>query len=360
MANFRDGRSWSLARRRALARLLIVLPALFGLPACATDYNRQAEVRTFVAKMVRERGFTAEEVRATIAAAHFQQAIVDTMSQPAERTLSWKDYRKIFLTPARVEQGVAFWDANTAALARAQATYGVPPEIVVAIIGVETSYGRNVGNYRVLDALVTLAFDYPPRGPFFRGELEQYLLLAREQHLEPTALVGSYAGAMGLAQFIPSSYRSFAVDFDSDGAKDLWRNPTDAIGSVGNYFRAHEWRTGQAVVMQLPAPGPALDAVAGNDPEPKQRFSDLVGKAFTGGAISADEAVALFRFDGDNGVEYWLGLHNFYVITRYNHSPMYALAVYQLAQAVNAARTEGARAGQTPAVAGPSVTGQAP
>ena len=336
--------------RGVLALLVIVLPTLFGMPACAADDNSRSEVRAFVAKMVHEHGFNSRALNATLRAAKRQQIVIDAISRPAEHVLTWKEYRRIFITKARIDQGVTFWNANAAALARAQTQYGVSPEMVVAIIGVETSYGRNTGTFRVLDALATLAFDYPPRAAFFKGELEQFLVLTQEQHIDPKSLLGSYAGAMGFAQFIPSSYRHFAVDFDSDGAKDLWRNPTDAIGSVANYFREHDWQAGKPVVMQLTAPAEALDTVAGTDPEPKQRFSELVGKAFTGGAISGDEPVALFKLEGESGVEYWLGMHNFYVITRYNHSPLYALAVFQLANALIAARETQAKAAQTEAV----------
>ena len=334
--------------------LLVVLPVLFGLPACAANDNNRAEVREFVAKLVRDDGFTSSEVKATLREAKYQQVIIDAISRPAERTLAWKAYRRIFVTPGRIAQGVAFWKSNEDALARVQSTYGVSPEIVVAIIGVETSYGRNTGSFQVLDALTTLAFDYPPRAPFFRDELEQYLLLTRDARIDPRTLKGSYAGAMGFPQFMPSSYRKFAVDFDGDGAKDLWRNPTDAIGSVANYFRGYDWLPGKPVAIQVIPAGAALDSLAGTDPEPKRRFSEVVGSVApagadgvsgvsggeAGSAVPGDELVAILKFDADNGAEYWLGLHNFYVITRYNHSPMYAMAVFQLANALVAARSK--------------------
>ena len=177
-----------------------------------------------------------------------KQNILDAIARPAEKTKPWSEYRDVFLTDSRISEGVEFWRANAAALARAQQEYAVPPEIVVAIIGVETRYGRNAGTYRVLDALATLAFDYPPRSDFFRGELTEFLLLAREEGVDPRSLTGSYAGAMGYGQFIPSSFRNYAVDFDGDGKRNIWTNPHDAIGSVANYFGEHGWTADGHVV----------------------------------------------------------------------------------------------------------------
>jgi membrane-bound lytic murein transglycosylase B len=234
-----------------------------------------------------------------------------------------------------VTNGVAFWQEHQVALARAEKEYGVPPEIIVSIIGVETNYGRNTGNWYVMDALTTLAFDYPPRGPFFRSELVNYLILTREQKHNPAEFKGSYAGAMGYGQFMPSSYRNFAVDFDGDGFTDIWNNPTDAIGSVANYFKKHGWQKGAAVVV------PAKLTRARDQLLANESFNAVVPPAISiqdwkkagiapVAKVSNNMPAIAVEFDGVNGLEYWFGLQNFYTITRYNRSPMYAMAVYDL------------------------------
>ena len=227
------------------------------------------------------------------------------------------------------------------------------PEYIVAIIGVETRYGRISGGYRVLDALTTLAFDYPPRASFFRGELTQYLLLAREEGRDPLWFMGSYAGAMGYGQFIPSSYRAYAVDFDGDGLRDIWTNESDAIGSVANYFSRHGWARDKPVVVRVTVTDDAADAVANESLILKRTVAELVAlgvsippaeedSAEVG--LSADEKAGLYRMALEEGTEYWLGLHNFHVITRYNHSRLYALAVHQLSQEILSRRIQAAEA----------------
>ena len=293
-------------------------------------------IDAFVERMVKEHGFDADALRETLARARFRQDIIDKISHPAERTLNWTQYRRIFLTGKRIRGGVDFARRNREALQRAEAEYGVPPQIVTAIIGVETFYGRIAGKDRVLDALYTLAFHYPKRSRFFTGELEKFLLLAREEQLDPTVPKGSYAGAMGLGQFMPSSYLAYAVDFDGDGKRDIWNNETDAIGSVANYFARHGWKRDFPVT--LPASGvdkeKHADFLTGKlKPthtlaqlhEAGIRFDDLINDQLK---------AALIALKTDEGTEYWLGLDNFYVITRYNHSPMYAMAVYQLGEAI--------------------------
>ena len=262
--------------------------------------------RAFIDDMVEEEGFERGTVREWLAAARHQQSVIDRISAPAEKVLEWGEYRGIFLTESRIEQGGAFMERHADALRRAEAEFGVPPEIVTAIIGIETFYGRHKGNDRVLDALATLAFDYPPRADFFRSELRQYLLLAREQGFDPTKPMGSYAGAMGYGQFIASSYRHYAVDFDGDDTVDLFDNPTDAIGSVANYFHEHDWQRGQPVARRL----------SGSD-----------------GVNPVLPARLLVLKDG-NERRYWLAYHNFDVITRYNHSDLYAMAAWQLARSL--------------------------
>ncbi len=332
MAAMRHGRVRTGGRT---AGLLGAAMALLMLPACAASSDPQAQ---FVERMVTQHGFARREVEAVLADVRYQQSIIDAISRPAEKALPWRDYRKIFLTDTRIAQGVAFWRENETVLAQASERFKVEPQVIVAIIGVETSYGRNTGRYRVLDALGTLAFSYPPRSAFFTSELEHFLLLTREQSLDRRALLGSYAGAMGYGQFISSSYRNFAVDFSGDGRVDIIGNLQDAIGSVANYFQRHGWAAGQPVIVPVTAPAGAFAALVNSGTEPKDTLGELSSRALTAGALGPDEKVALFRFDGEQGEEYWAGLQNFHVITRYNRSPMYALAVWQLAQAVQAAR----------------------
>ncbi|OII56879.1 lytic murein transglycosylase B, partial [Pseudomonas putida] len=225
---------------------------LFGAVqlAHAGDYQGSPQVAQFVGEMSRDYGFAPEQLMGVFAEVQRKQSILDAISRPAERVKPWKDYRPMFITDARIARGVDFWRQHEAVLARAEQEYGVPAQYIVAIIGVETFFGRNTGNYRVIDALSTLGFDYPPRAEFFRKELREFLLLAREEQLDPLTLKGSYAGAMGLPQFMPSSFRNFAVDFDGDGHINIWNNPDDAIGSVASYFKRHGWVAGEGVVSR--------------------------------------------------------------------------------------------------------------
>jgi membrane-bound lytic murein transglycosylase B len=254
----------------------------------------------------------------------------------------WKDYRKIFLTQDRIQQGVQFWREHAVALARVEREIGVNPAVVVAIIGVETRFGRNTGSYRVLDALTTLAFDYPPRAPFFRDQLVQFFLLCRERGLSADQQKGSYAGAMGYGQFMPSSYRNFAIDFNGDTHVDILANPTDAIGSVANYLKGHGWVIRAPVAVRANVREPLGTDVLIGQSEPRTRLVDyrrqgvLPVPAATQPAFSDSTPAALLLFEGDDGNEYWLGFNNFYVITRYNRSQMYALAVMQLSEAIAA------------------------
>jgi len=320
--------------RAILACLLLSACA----PAPATDAILQrADVQQFVADVAQRNGIPPPEISAVLSQARISSQIIAAISRPAE-ALPWHRYRQIFLQPDRVRGGTQFWRENSAALERASGAYGVPVEILVAIIGVETRYGRNAGGYRVLDALATLAFDYPKRAPFFRGELEHFLLLTREQKLEPLELKGSYAGAMGMPQFIPSSFRNYAVDFDVDGRIDIWNGSADAIGSVANYFREHGWQSGGLVALPLPADVAPDAALLADGLEPGLTPGDLVAGGITSPLpIPADSKVKLLALELETGREHWLGFWNFYVITRYNHSVHYAMAVYQLAQEILAA-----------------------
>lgn len=317
-----------------------------GAPDAAADFATRPAVRDFIGQMVARHGFDADALERLFATARFRPEIIERISRPAERTLSWAQYRRIFLTDDRIEQGVTFWNAHAGTLARAQARYGVPAEYVVAILGVETRYGRHAGSFRVLDALSTLAFDYPPRGTFFRSELEQYLLLTREEQLDPVRQTGSYAGAMGYGQFIASSYRAYAVDFDDDGVRDILSDVDDAIGSVANYFAAHGWLAGGEVARRVQVrDAAAASPLANTGLEPRVDVARLRAAGITGlDGLAAQAPVTLWRLDGPDGVEWVAGLDDFRVITRYNHSELYALAVHDLAEAIRAAH--GAAAGQ--------------
>ena len=306
------------------------------------------DVQAFIREMVARHGFNAAQLRTTFARAHAQPSIIAAMSKPAEAK-PWYAYRAIFVNPKRIQGGVEFWRANAAALTEAERIYGVPPEIVVAIIGVETQYGGNMGKYRVLEALATLAFDYPRRAAYFRKELENFLLLARAEGIDPLAPRGSYAGAMGYGQFMPGSFQSFAVDFDGDGHRDLWRNPRDAIGSVANYFKKNGWRGGEPVATPARVEGSRYPALVSRQlGQPKDSVASLRAQGVVPlEPVSDAQSAMLLEFEDRDGPEYWLGFDNFYVITRYNRSQLYAMAAYQLSQAIGGQYARSADAGAT-------------
>ena len=327
----------NIASRFAVVLGLISL-ALHG--SAHADYTERADVQAYVDELVSVHGFEESELLELFSQAERKDRIIESISRPAERTLEWHEYRQIFVKEPRISQGVAFWAANEEILNAAEARYGVAPEYVVAIIGVETRYGRITGSYRVLDALMTLAFDYPPRAKFFRKELTEYLLLAREEDADPATFTGSYAGAMGYGQFIPSSYRAYAVDFDDDGARDIWANEADAIGSVANYFRRHGWQAGEPVAIQVNLADAGARSLATESLSLQSTVAELTAAGVDLGSAELDPAMAanLYRMMQPESADYWLGFENFYVITRYNHSRLYALAVHELSQAVLAAR----------------------
>lgn len=296
------------------------------------SYADRADVRAFVKELAAEESFKEHELLSVFRLAEFKPKIIAAISRPAEKTLTWSEYQDIFLTQGRTEGGVKFMHQNKEALIAAYEVYGVPPVIVTAIIGVETMYGRITGGYRVLDALATLSFDYPPRSKFFRQELKELILLAREERQMITELMGSYAGAMGLGQFIPSSYRRYAIDFDEDGSRDIWTNPTDAIGSVANYLHIHGWKKDEPITVEVEAADvPAR--VFNKSLKPSLTIAELRELGLPDPLmLGGDEMVSPMKLSGKKGSEYWLGLHNFYVITRYNHSKLYAMAVFQLSE----------------------------
>ena len=320
---------------------LLLLPALtvlmmFSAVTHGESYLSRAEVDAYIEELIQQHDFSRPELEEVLAAAERRQDIIDLMRRPAERRLNWHEYRKIFLDEQRIAGGVEFWQQNQETLERAEKEYGVAPEVIVAIIGVETRYGRVTGRHRVVDALMTLAFDYPPRASFFRKELTQFLLLAREEGKNPTSLTGSYAGAMGFGQFIPSSYRNYAVDFDRDGVRDIWQNRTDAIGSVANYFSRHGWRGAAQVTLpvQLKAETEQLLVIANQSLKPTHSVAEMAEMGVNVDGLDPEARVLLLRLLGGDKPEYWLGFDDFYVITRYNHSRLYAMAVYQLGQEI--------------------------
>lgn len=317
----------------------LLLSAGLGLStlACAATFDEQ-EVNRFIEDMVERHAFEDEYLQELFEAAELREDILEAISRPAEAK-PWYEYQPIFITRSRIQGGVEFWREHADVLERAEAEYGVPAEIIVAIIGVETRYGRHAGRYRVLDSLSTLAFAYPPRSEFFRSELEHYLLMTREESMDPRELLGSYAGAMGKPQFISSSFRSYAVDFDNDGRRDLWNNTADAIGSVANYFRRHGWRAGQPIVQPARLADDADEqALLSGGIKPRMTLAELQGAGVEPkGKAPEDIKGALFALETRSGDEYWVGWHNFYVISRYNHSKLYSMAVYQLSEAIKQA-----------------------
>ena len=293
------------------------------------------KVEAFVAEASKLSGRPPDDVRAWLAQARYQQSIINAITRPAE-SKPWKDYRPIFLTATRIAQGRAFYAQNRDELLKVQAATGVPAEIIVAIIGVETSYGRVTGTYRVLDALYTLGFYYPRREEFFRGELAQLFALANDEKLDLGSLKGSYAGAMGWGQFMPSSYRGYAKDGDGDGRRDLFGSLPDVFASVANYFVGYGWQAGQPVFVEARADD-GTAAFVPDDYTAKYSLDDLATRGYHAVDAAAPKLPAtLLTLEGAVGPEYWIGYQNFYVLTRYNRSPLYAMAVFQLARAIAA------------------------
>ena len=312
----------------------VVVLALVCQHSFAFDIERE-DVQSFIADVAERHDYDRDLLVAALREAKSQQSILDAISRPAEKTFNWARYRKIFLTDERIDAGATFWKENREALERISDETGVSKDVLVGIIGVETYFGRITGNYRVLDALSTLAFDYPPRSKFFTRELEQFLLLVREEGINAAEPTGSYAGAMGRPQFMPSSYRAYAVDSTDDGRRDIWSNWQDVIGSVANYFVRHGWQTGNEVV----APATLGDGFVGEPPKNTLKPADTVASLSGKGVLFATDMDSghpgqLLTLEGADGTEHWIGFHNFFVITRYNRSVMYALAVHQLGQEI--------------------------
>ncbi len=335
------GGSGSSMLRTARARLTAVSVALVPLLVCGPGaladshlLDPGTEIEPFVARMVENHGVPAHRTRALLSRARVLGPVLEAIRRPAERK-PWHEYRKIFVTEKRVGRGAGFWREHASVLKRAEERFGVPPEIIVAIIGVESFYGIHRGRFRVLDSLATLGFRYPRRSEFFLSELEAFLLLCDEEQLDAAGVEGSYAGAMGISQFISSSYRRYAIDFNDDGSRDLIRSPEDAIGSIANYLIAHGWRPGAAIAVRAEVEGDAFRAVVEQGMKPHASLASIRASGVRFATYAADEEqAALLEFETANGYEYWVGLTNFHAITRYNHSRLYALAVVQLARRI--------------------------
>ncbi|MDO7597286.1 MAG: lytic murein transglycosylase B [Pseudomonadota bacterium] len=317
-------------------KIVLLLSAfLFAGLAQADNEPDLPGLPDFLAEMQQKHGFNSDELAVSFAQVEVKDSILSAISRPAEKSKDWFEYRAIFITDSRIKGGIEFWQQHADDLARAEKKYGVPAEIIIAILGVETRYGGNVGSYRVIDALSTLAFQYPPRSPFFRSELEAFLLLTREENLSVLDPIGSYAGAMGLGQFMPSSYREYAIDFDGDGHRDIWTNPIDAIGSIANYLKRHGWVAGESITHPIYFSGKVADDLIDKGMKPSLTRQTLAAAGVSlRGVPEGDDELALISLTQENGEEYWLARQNFYAITRYNHSRMYAMVVTQLGQEI--------------------------
>jgi membrane-bound lytic murein transglycosylase B len=324
-----------------LAGLWLAIASLSAASDPAPDFVERAEVRAFIGEMADRHGFERGELRTLFKGATPRPEAVRILAQARKEPLPWPKHRAIFLNSARIEGGLEFWARNSEALARAKREFGVPEEIVVAIIGVETRYGANAGTHPMFDTLATLAFDYPPRADFFRGELEQFLLLVREEKVNPRELTGSFAGAMGIPQFIASSYRKYARDFNGDGRRDLLHDEVDAIGSVAHYLSAFGWQADNPIATRVSVRDGALHSLPVGSVVPEKSVAELKSLGvIAADSVPGDWAATIMELEAEAGPEYWLGFRNFYVITRYNRSIAYAMSVYQLAQALKAARVE--------------------
>lgn len=291
-------------------------------------------INQFIREMVQKHKFKQAALEELFEKAKLHPSIIEAISRPAEGK-AWYEYRPIFITKSRIKGGLTFLDEYKTALDQANTVYGVPKEIITSIIGVETRYGRHTGRYPILDSLSTLAFAYPPRSKFFKSELEHYLLMTREERLDPLALKGSYAGAMGMPQFISSSFRRYAVDFDKSGQRNLWESPTDAIGSVANYFKKHHWRTNQPIATKVKVHGERYRLLLSKGIKPNKTIQQLLDNGVVlPNNLSKDLMGRLVAFETKTGPEYWVVWHNFYVISRYNHSALYSMAVFQLSNKI--------------------------
>jgi membrane-bound lytic murein transglycosylase B len=338
-----SGRFFLAPRARPLSllrnplRLIFAAFALLASLVCAGAVPvLRPEIEAFIEDMGKKHGYEPGPLRRLFAQVQTRPSILRAMAAPGTAR-PWYEFRRRIVEAGRIDSGARFWAENSAALERASRDFGVPPELIVATIGIETMYGRNMGSFKVLDALSTLAFEYPPRAEFFRGELEQYLLLVRDSGID-SATRGSYAGAIGIPQFIPSSYRKYAIDFDGDGRRDLVNSTADAIGSVANYYRSFGWKAGAAVVASADPGAVDVAPLIAAGIKPHIKVAELKSQGFkVQGAVEDDMEATVFSIETDNGPRVMLGFNNFYVITRYNRSVNYAMAVYELSREIKAA-----------------------
>ena len=313
--------------------VIIAILLISSLPAFAERFSQQQDVQDYIQGLVTEHGFSEKELVQWFDQVTYQESIIKALSRPAEKTKTFKSYKPMFVSADTIKKGRAYYDLHRVAFERAEMVYGIPAEIILAIIAIESRFGGNTGSYKVFDALATIGFFYPSRATYFKKELTEYLLFAKNQNIDPFSVKGSYAGAMGLVQFMPSSIRAYAVDFDYDGHIDLWDNPVDAIGSVANYFKRHRWQDGRPVAIRAAVMGDDIDQALA----PKLALSTTVAETKAFGWVPTesmvdDEPVLPFKIETDSGFQYWYGMNNFYVITRYNHSLLYAMTVNHLSQ----------------------------
>ena len=324
--------------KHTFAALLLAASSCLTQAATPTaGFAGNSEVIEFARDLEQREGFNADQLLEQFAQIRPNAKVLDLIKPPVSPLQrSWERYRPRFLNERRINWGVQFWQENRVALARARATFGVPEEIIVAIIGVETEYGRNMGNFRVLEALATLAFHYPRRADFFRAELEQFLLLARENGMNPLDVRGSFAGAIGIPQFMPGSQRRYAVDFDGDRKVDLYGSVDDAIGSVARFLEQHGWQAGQAIAVPAQTRGEPDRNLIDAGIQPTLKVADLARQGITAAADPQAVVTLVDLVSPGRPTEYWLGFDNFYVITRYNRSSFYAMSVFQLAEEIRA------------------------
>ena len=308
--------------------LLVFCPVIF-----AEKNFRIPEAMQFADDLSKKSEYEKSEILSALSSANHRQVIIDNISKPAERTLSWGEYRGIFLDRARLENGKIFMKDNVLDLAKVETDFGIPPEIVTAIIGVETRYGKIMGSYRVIDSLATLAFYYPPRSSFFKKELAEFFLMAREENFKIHALKGSYAGAMGMGQFIPSSFRRYAIDLDLDGNRNLWEKPSDSIGSIGNYLYEHGWREKELVAIEVDRTCIIFTEENSVESSGSSMRHDCLQKVPDREKIP-NRMVRPLKLAVPGGYEYWVSFWNFSVLTKYNRSDLYAMAVFQLSEAL--------------------------
>ena len=333
-----------------------LLAAVCSTPVHAGDFSQYDELAAMIAQLESDQVYAPGELAGLFEFVNRNDSTLERIARPAE-SKEWKDYRPLFMTESRVRDGLAFWDQHRDAFARAEAQTGVPQKMILAILGVETKYGFNKGGTRVIEALATLGFDYPPRAPFFRSELREFLVLTKQNGMDPLAVKGSYAGAMGFPQFMPSSWRKLAIDFDGDGRIDLIDNPVDAIGSIANYFKANGWQPGGPVAVRARISGNSYDGATSKELKTVSTLADMERQGLsprTALSLAPVTPASGIRLQGTNGGEFWIGFNNFYVITKYNRSILYAMAAHQLADALEAAKQERDQAAAAAASAGGS------